>query len=101
MPMEEKHIHTTQEQTIWDHFEAGRMEEIEAMRSAAQAADQRPPTSPPPKDWMTPIAQFQIDRKNAYAHYQDVHEIPETEREENTRALVERENASLESEVTV
>lgn len=86
------HTHTAQEQTIWDHMEAGEWDAIDDMRQAAHDADQKPPSQPPPPGWRPPIAQYNIDHKNAHLHYQEAHEPPEPEREQNTRAAVEREN---------
>ena len=92
MSMTVDHTHTAQEQTIWDHMEAGEWEEIDAMREAAHDADQRPPETPPPPGWKPPVAQYNIDHKNANAHYQDHYEAPEPEREANTAAAVQGEN---------
>ena len=96
MAMTVEHDHTAQEQAIWDHMEAGEWEEIDALRQAAQEADQDPPSHPPPEGWKPPIAQYQIDHKNAHAHYQDAHEAPEAERVENTEDAVTDENAEAE-----
>ena len=100
MSMTVDHTHTTQEQAIWDHMEAGEWDAIDAMRDAAQSADQKPPSQPPPPGWHPPIAQYQIDHKNAHAHYQDHYEPPEPEREANTAVAVERENADAREVVT-
>jgi hypothetical protein len=94
MPMTVDHTHTAQEQTIWDHMEAGEWDAIDQMREDAQEADQSPPETPPPPGWRPPIAQYQIDHKNAHAHYQDAHEPPESERMANTVAHVGEENAA-------
>jgi hypothetical protein len=91
-PMTVQHDHTAQEQTIWDHMEAGEWDAIDELRQAAMDADQKPPETPPPPGWRPPIAQYQIDHKNAHAHYQDHYEPPDGEREAATAAAVEREN---------
>ena len=91
MPMTVDHEHTAQEQQIWDHMEAGEWDEIDAMRQAAHDADQKPPETPPPPGWLPPVAQYNIDHKNANAHYQDAHESPEGERVENTAEQVDEE----------
>ena len=92
MTMTVDHEHTAQEQAIWDHMEAGEWDEIDAMRQAAHDADPKPPETPPPPGWKPPVAQYNIDHKNANAHYQDAHEVPEEEREVATAETVDEEN---------
>jgi hypothetical protein len=86
------HNHTAQEQAIWDHMEAGEWDAIDQMRQDAHDADPKPPTHPPPPEWKPPIAQFNIDHKNANAHYQDDHEPQEGEREQATAEAVAAQN---------
>jgi hypothetical protein len=92
-PMTAEHDHTAQEQQIWDHLEAGDLDAIDALEQAAHGADQAPPETPPPPGWLPPVAQYNIDHKNAWAHYQDAHESPESERIEHTAEHVQAENA--------
>ena len=88
MTMTVEHDHTTQEQQIWDHLEAGEHEQIAAMRDAAL----RDQPDDLPAGGLSPPAQFELDYANAYAHYQDAHEAPEGERIENTAETVEQQN---------
>lgn len=94
MPMTVDHEPTEQEQAILDHLEAGEHDELDALREAAHAADPKPPTTPPPKGWKPPVAQYNVDHMHAVASYQDEHEAPEGEREAQTAASVEDENAA-------
>ena len=55
-----EHTHTEQEQAIWDHMEAGEHDQIEQMREDATEPEDR--------------EQYEEDRSNAWAHYQDAHE---------------------------
>jgi hypothetical protein len=90
MTMTVEHEHTDQEQRIWDHLEAGELDAIDALEQAAY--DAQPGELPAGE--LSPPEQFDVDYRNAYAHYQDAHEAPEPERIENTEQTVEHQNES-------
>jgi hypothetical protein len=87
-PMTVEHDHTDQEQQIWDHLEAGELDAIDALEDAAY----RDQPAELPAGEVTPVEQFDVDYRNAYAHYQDAHEPPEAERIENTAETVDTQN---------
>jgi hypothetical protein len=87
-PMTVEHDHTDQEQQIWDHLEAGDHDAIDALEQAAY----RDQPAELPVGALSPAEQFDVDYRNAYAHYQDAHEAPEPERIENTAEIVEAQN---------
>lgn len=86
-----EHTHTTQEQTIWDHMEAGEWDQIGALHDTATIPPYTPP-DPAPADWEPGPDQWNRDYANATAHYQDAHEASEEERAANTADHVEAEN---------
>ena len=85
------HVQTAQETALYDAMTAGDWASVEQMRDAAYTADQTPP-DPVPEDWLSPVAQYELDYLYAYAHYQADHEAPETAREVATKAQVSEEN---------
>jgi phytoene dehydrogenase-like protein len=75
MPMTVPHEHTETEQQIWDHMQAGEWDAIVVLQQ--QATDRE---------------QFEVDYRNATAHYQDAHETSEAERIAATVEEVQNEN---------
>jgi len=80
----DEHICTEQEDQMLAYMEAGEWDQIEVMKEEVTKIE----VSEEDK------LQFHEDYTNAYRHYQDNHEAPEEEREANTKAQVEEENAA-------
>jgi hypothetical protein len=87
--MSVEHDHTDQEQQIWDHLEAGDHQAIDELRQAA--LEDQPDDLP--AEGLSPAEQFDVDYQNAHRHYQEAHEPPEDEREQNTADQAQEENA--------
>ena len=78
----EEHTCTPREDQILVLMEGGDWDEIQEMRDASSYED---------------AEQLETDYLNAHGHYQANHEPSEEEREANTQAQVEEENAAAEA----